>query len=415
MNAPQEVISAADQPTHDPLAPAYNVGDTVYLDKTAFEITDINLFDVQLRDPTLAYPILRSEPKDRFEQLLWQESRNGPVTEFLPADLGKVNADLREILTSGLLTDRDKAYISGWLRSGENNTQIGHRLSEQFADRAETMTLMTGEMADYFTSTTGIEVKIHDKFSSGAYMGWALVPSVLRALWLQELDGFSRAAVQREPVELEGKLSYQVGDKVAFAYGDHDVIGTIEGIGVLDVLIHTGPYAWSHQTVSKDFFEDAVRHDERNAHLFTQEPEPERPAPGPATIYPGDKNGLPFDIVVERLPVDGPEQAQAVPGPANFRITDDHLGEGGLKEKFRRNLEAVTTLHEIEFDKRAATPAEQEILSRYVGWGALADAFDPKKPDWANEYKELQVVLTPEEYNSARASTLNAHYARFVP
>ena len=382
VNAPQEVISAADQPTHDPLAPAYNVGDTVYLDKTAFEITDINLFDVQLRDPTLAYPILRSEPKDRFEQLLWQDSRNGPVTEFLPADLGKVNADLREILTSGLLTDRDKAYISGWLRSGENNTQIGHRLSEQFADRAETMTLMTGEMADYFTSTTGIEVKIHDKFSSGAYMGWALVPSVLRALWLQELDGFSRAAVQREPVELEGKLSYQVGDKVAFAYGDHDVIGTIEGIGVLDVLIHTGPYAWSHQTVSKDFFEDAVRHDERNAHLFTQEPEPERPAPGPATIYPGDKNGLPFDIVVERLPVDGPEQAQAVPGPANFRITD----------------------------KRAATPAEQEILSRYVGWGALADAFDPKKPDWANEYKELQVVLTPEEYNSARASTLNAHY-----
>ena len=410
VNAPQEVISAADQPTHDPLAPAYNVGDTVYLDKTAFEITDINLFDVQLRDPTLAYPILRSEPKDRFEQLLWQDSRNGPVTEFLPADLGKVNADLREILTSGLLTDRDKAYISGWLRSGENNTQIGHRLSEQFADRAETMTLMTGEMADYFTSTTGIEVKIHDKFSSGAYMGWALVPSVLRALWLQELDGFSRAAVQREPVELEGKLSYQVGDKVAFAYGDHDVIGTIEGIGVLDVLIHTGPYAWSHQTVSKDFFEDAVRHDERNAHLFTQEPEPERPAPGPATIYPGDKNGLPFDIVVEHLPVDGPEQAQAVPGPANFRITDDHLGEGGLKEKFRRNLEAVTTLHEIEFDKRAATPAEQEILSRYVGWGALADAFDPKKPDWANEYKELQVVLTPEEYNSARASTLNAHY-----
>ena len=189
-----------------------------------------------------------------------------------------------------------------------------------------------------------------------------------------------------------------------------DFLDLESSIGVLDVLIHTGPYAWSHQTVSKDFFEDAVRHDERNAHLFTQEPEPERPAPGPATIYPGDKNGLPFDIVVERLPVDGPEQAQAVPGPANFRITDDHLGEGGLKEKFRRNLEAVTTLHEIEFDKRAATPAEQEILSRYVGWGALADAFDPKKPDWANEYKELQVVLTPEEYNSARASTLNAHY-----
>ncbi|MGN1025855.1 MAG: hypothetical protein ACI4P4_05565, partial [Faecousia sp.] len=94
----------------------------------------------------------------------------------------------------------------------------------------------------------------------------------------------------------------------------------------------------------------------------------------------------------------------------NFRITDDHLGEGGSKAKFRMNVDAIRTLQEIEAQGRSATPAEQEVLSRYVGWGGLADAFDESKPGWANEYQELLTLLTPEEYASARASTLNAHY-----
>ena len=99
----------------------------------------------------------------------------------------------------------------------------------------------------------------------------------------------------------------------------------------------------------------------------------------------------------------------AVPAE-NFRITDDHLGEGGSKAKFRMNVDAIRTLQEIEAQGRSATPAEQEVLSRYVGWGGLADAFDESKPGWANEYQELLTLLTPEEYASARASTLNAHY-----
>ena len=73
-------------------------------------------------------------------------------------------------------------------------------------------------------------------------------------------------------------------------------------------------------------------------------------------------------------------------------------------------MDAINTLQAIELDGRSATPAEQEILSRYVGWGGLSDAFDPDKPDWKNEFLELQAALTPEEYTSARASTLNAHY-----
>ena len=428
-DAVPEFVGAADLPPRDPLAPPYKVGDTVYLNNTAFEITDIGLSDVQLRDPALLIPLFRAESKENFERLLRLDPRNNHLLPYLLADLGSVNDDIREVLTAHLLTDRDKGYISGWIRSGENNRGIAMRLSEALASRDGTVTLETGDIADYFASTTSLGVDIQDKFNTRLSMSWDEIAPVLRALWLQELDGFSHAPVQRKPVNLEGKLSYQVGDKVAFAYGDHDVNGTIEYIGDLGVRIHTGPYAWSHQLVEKDFFEDAVRHDERNAGLFTPEV-PEQTAleapetgmgpeasPGTATLYPGDKNGLSYDIVVERLHIDKPEQTQpeAVPAAGNFRITDGHLGEGGPKAKFRMNMDAINTLQAIELEGRDATPAEQELLSHYVGWGALADAFDPDKPEWAEEFLELQAALTPEEYQAARASTLNAHYARFVP
>ena len=425
-DAVPEFVGAANLPPRDPLAPPYKVGDTVYLNNTAFEITDIGLSDVQLRDPALPIPLFRAESKENFERLLRLDPRNNHLLPYLPADLGSVNDDIREVLVSHLLTDRDKDYISGWIHSGENNRGLAMRLSEALASRDGTVTLETGDSADYFASTTSLGVDILDKFDTRLSMSWDEIAPVLRALWLQELDGFTHEPVQRKPVNLEGKLSYQVGDKVAFAYGDHDVSGTIEYIGDLGVRIHTGPYAWSHQLVEKDFFEDAVRHDERNVHLFTPEvpeqaapeaPAPEAPAPGPApgtaTLYPGDKNGLSYDIVVERLHIDEPEQTQleAVPAAGNFRITDGHLGEGGPKAKFRMNMDAINTLQAIELEGRDATPAEQELLSHYVGWGALADAFDPDKPEWAEEFLELQAALTPEEYQAARASTLNAHYS----
>jgi len=94
----------------------------------------------------------------------------------------------------------------------------------------------------------------------------------------------------------------------------------------------------------------------------------------------------------------------------NFRITDDNLGTGGKKEKFRTNIEAIKTLQRIESEKRTATPVEQETLSKYVGWGGLAEAFEENRSGWEAEYRELKGVLTEEEYVSARESTLNAHY-----
>jgi len=94
----------------------------------------------------------------------------------------------------------------------------------------------------------------------------------------------------------------------------------------------------------------------------------------------------------------------------NFQITDDNLGEGGAKAKFRMNMDAINLLKELEFDGRQATPEEQVILSKYVGWGGLADAFDETKDNWKNEFAELYATLSPEEYAAARSSTLNAHY-----
>ncbi|MDE7260678.1 MAG: hypothetical protein K2N78_01240 [Oscillospiraceae bacterium] len=125
----------------------------------------------------------------------------------------------------------------------------------------------------------------------------------------------------------------------------------------------------------------------------------------------------------ERVEIDG---GQIVPPPPpaprqpsqkrhNFQITDDNLGVGGEKTKYQYNVTAIRTLKQIEAEGRLAMPEEQEILSRYVGWGGIAKAFDPQDPKWAKEYAELKELLTPQEYESAQATVLNAHYARFVP
>ncbi len=410
------VPDSSAQPARDPLAPAYQPGDTVYLDKTAYEIYGIGLLDVDLQDPTQAYPILRSEPIERFETLLWQDSRNSYITEFLPARLERPHDYFREALTSGLLADRDKERIASWLRSGLGNTPIGNRLAEQFAGRSATIRLATGGTVDYSTSTTGMEINVHSSMvASSRYMGWALIPSVLRALWQQELDGFTHEPVQRPAVHLEGRPAYQVGDKVTFPYGEREISGTIGWIGENSVRVDAGPYSSSNEIINRDAFEDALCQDERNAGLFAPEAPPAQELTSETVaVYPAEPNHLPYEIVVERLKV--PEQVEDQPDQApaaeNFRITDDDLGVGTQKEKFRRNIEAINTLQGIELEGRSATPAEQEILSRYVGWGGLPDAFDPDKPGWTEEFLELQAALTPAEYASARASTLNAHYTR---
>ena len=130
----------------------------------------------------------------------------------------------------------------------------------------------------------------------------------------------------------------------------------------------------------------------------------------PVTAYPAEETHLPYDVVIEKLHIERPEHEISTPAARNFHIMDDHLGEGGPKEKFWRNIKAIATLKQIKQENRQATLEEQYILSQYVGWGGLPDAFDPDKASWAAEYSELKGLLTPEEYAAARASTLNAHY-----
>ena len=111
-------------------------------------------------------------------------------------------------------------------------------------------------------------------------------------------------------------------------------------------------------------------------------------------------------------PVNAGQELSTKPAPAaaNFRITDDDLGSFGPKGRYVLNVEAIRTLKAIESEKRGPVGAEQEVMSRYTGWGAIPEAFDPDKPEWAGEYAELKALLTEEEYASARASTLNAHF-----
>ena len=127
-------------------------------------------------------------------------------------------------------------------------------------------------------------------------------------------------------------------------------------------------------------------------------------APAPSFTYKetGRVNAGAFEVVFQELHT-GPEHR-------NFQITDDHLGEGGQKTKYQYNVAAIHTLKQIEAEGRLALPEEQEILSKYVGWGGLADAFDPSKDNWAKEYAQLKELLTPEEYESAQSTVLNAHY-----
>ncbi|MCL2301564.1 MAG: SNF2-related protein [Firmicutes bacterium] len=128
--------------------------------------------------------------------------------------------------------------------------------------------------------------------------------------------------------------------------------------------------------------------------------------PGAAPIMKREiVEGPLFDIELVQHHIPAPQDTRH-----NFRITDDALGHGGAKAKFRGNIEAITLLQTLETENRLATPAEQEILSRYVGWGGIAQAFEENREGWGDEYRELQALLAPEEYTAARASTLNAHY-----
>ena len=402
----RQAIPETEAPTaSDPATSPYHVGDTVYLDNQEYQITELREDTVQLLPSDMAYPIYRVESRERFETLLRADTRNEAINEFLPVNPDTADQDLRDVLVHGLIGAPDKAELSELLHTGKPNREIAQWLGRAFPGIVETMELETGDTADYRTTSEGIELEVLDaeeKRLAMLYFCWDEVAPLLRGLYARQLDGFVQE--QAEPA--------------------------VEAAATVEEPAET----------AKPIEEAA------EAPAFHSET---------VAVYPGDKNHLPYDVVVERLHVGRPEPTPPEPTPdvepgekpehpvaipvngewqtfpnqrtaeqaayqeyrdnlrrnaENFHITDNHLGEGGPKAKYQANVAAIKLLKYLEETTGQATPEQQEVLSRYVGWGGVADAFDPSKTAWAKEYAELKELLTPEEYEAARASTLNAHY-----
>ena len=224
--------------------------------------------------------------------------------------------------------------------------------------------------------------------------------ALVRELYEQEQD------VMERPLP-----DYKVGDNVIVDLPTRTIEGKIGYVGETDVRIDTSAQgqSWDNEVINKRQFEDGLR---QNEQVTTQ---PDNTVKTVA-VYPAEENRMPYDIVIQTIGSKSPALDAVEPErptlelAGNFHITDDDLGVGGPKQKFARNIEAIRTLFRLEQEHRGATAEEQQVLSQYVGWGGLADAFDPDKDNWAKEYTELKGLLSEDEYAAARASTLNAHY-----
>ena len=350
---PVKEITAENEQENMIFRAPYAVGDTVYLDNTPFEITEVGALNVQLRDPALRYPVFRAESRENFEQLLRRDERNAAMTDFLPAR--NRNDDLRDLLMNGILTPDIRDEVRELFRQGEGNAAIGAYLSNVFAaSDADTMTLEDGTEADFITSRSGFQAQVHgEKGVHALGLLWPDAAPVLRAAFLEEAQAQSRTQAQPEP----------------------------------DISLPEQPASEATEPEQPQFTTETV------------------------AFYPGEKSQLPYDIEIQTIRTTEPEPPVPQKPPAeNFRIMDDDLGKGGAKAKFRANMAAINLLKELEFEGLQASPEQQEVLSRYVGWGGLADAFDESKDNWKDEFAELYATLSPEEYAAARASTLNAHY-----
>ena len=218
-----------------------------------------------------------------------------------------------------------------------------------------------------------------------------------------------RELYEQEQEVMEHPLpDYKVGDNAIVDLPTRTIEGKIGYVGETDVRIDTSAQgqSWDNEVINKRQFEDGLRQNEPNA---------TRPVRTEKTVavYPAKENNLPFDIVIQTISTESPTVEAERPTlelAGNFHITDDDLGVGGPKQKFARNIEAIRTLFRLEEEHRGATAEEQQVLSQYVGWGGLADAFDPNKENWSAEYTQLKGLLSEDEYAAARSSVLNAHY-----
>ena len=341
-------------------------GETAFdLDDRRFVVDQVDLDSqrVSLRDVTFAeatgFPIFRSEPIWVIRQYLEQEA--APAKPEKPLTAEDVT-DIKVESSSYSAVSREKEYHLTCKINGVPDTLV-YTVAQH--DDGEGFTIQSGQ---------------------------------------REEDDIWHKMSRPELEKLEGILA----QTVEFDYWSKSIEHAADADALEVVALD---YRWAENLNLSDEQQDALwsqietRRAQLTAHpIFATEP---------VAAYPAEETHLPYDVVVEKLhiePPKPPEQESPAPPARNFHISDSHLGEGGPKQKFARNVEAIRTLQILENEDRSATPEEQEILSQYVGWGGLADAFDPDKDGWAKEYVRLKELLSPEEYAAARASTLNAHY-----
>lgn len=534
----------AQEPTDTaPPRRSYAVGDTVYLESDKPYIIDrIGDYDVSLQDPSLLYPIFRAESRGKFERLLARNPKNRLFTDYLTADPDNAHEDLRDVLENALLAGPVGDALVRLFQDGASNSDIVDYLSRTLSGEAETMTLNTGETADYFVQVAGLVIDVQSRFISRYNFTWGEIAPVLRGIYEREPELFPRSRQEKditqpqaEPQlqpEIQQQPEVQPDTKTgAFPDTKEDFLLTSEEIGALrerlqnptaeDIARIDAMLAAAQKAAEQEEKETGSHHTDHSEPAERGLPEQDEPPHSPAdfnTEPPGEPktetesdgklpepeitqadidealirwNGsedskilvyqymrenprargtaaflreeyggdLPAFLVTkegaepvnlswpvvqrniarlmeeerfltpeeqafsqreltdfadEELPdideTEGVQDTKPAPLPQNFRITDDHLGEGGPKTKFGYNLAAIRTLKQIEAEGRYATSEEQETLSRYTGWGGIPQAFDASDKNWQKEYTELKELLTEDEYKKARASVLNAHY-----
>lgn len=369
----------------------YSLGDEVQLGTQSYTVLGYDENIVTLSDPK--YPLLSEDmPRDVFERRL----RENPQNDHLIVESGEAARESQE-------------------GAPQYQVVVYHHIENGFDEKLEYATLEeANNVAQGYVDGT-VEP---DGF---AYDG-AAVYDLQEHRYLSIFGEYPDEEAQEQvKAQDESPYIYDVGDVV---YIDDTAFRITEiresSVELLDPTLVYPIF----RAENRDTFHHLLEQDERNASYLPSMPQrtvteanvredvpakrSEQPfAIDPTVFYPAEKNKIPFDIEVRKLK---PVAEQEKPIKHDFHITDDNLGHGGAKAKFRMNMDAINTLQTIELENRLATPEEQAVLSRYVGWGGIPQAFEEGNDAWASEFLELYTALSPEEYEAARASTLNAHY-----
>lgn len=342
---------------------------------------------VSLRDDTFTvgtgFPIFRSEPvavvREWVEHQQEKDLAVAARTEEMLAGAAAAYGQSQLDTAKGLISD----FCEREYGSEVEFTDLRHiGLACTTTEDEKHILQVDADLVDYAVCYLVDGVQIHqDKYETLS----DLIDQELSVLDFDSLIRTGMDAIPEEPVapDLTGQPVTREGDTLTIGNGP----------ATHEVDITVSDEEWEQ-------IKEAIPDQQEKQPQVTTETE---------VVYSGEKNHLPFDVVIEKLHIEEPERI-STPAVQNFHITDPDLGAGGQKTKYQNNVAAIRLLKDLETQGRSATPEEQEVLSRYVGWGGIPQAFDEANEKWASEYAELKTLLTPEEYASARGSTLNAHF-----